>query len=106
VSRVVAPQLGRDLAIGRTAVAQVERAQDQVEARQPIGGERPTARQRSGRTAEQAAVEAQQAGNAREEILVEGDDGGERAVGLRIAQPQPMLARRVGDDDMAPFDAG
>lgn len=51
-------------------------------------------------------METQQAGDAGDEILVERNDGSERAARLRIAQPQPMLARRVGDDDMAPFNTG
>ncbi len=49
-------------------------------------------------------MKAQQTRDAREEILVERDDGGERLTGLRVTQPQPMFASRVGDDDVAPFD--
>jgi hypothetical protein len=51
-------------------------------------------------------VEAQQTGDPREEILVERDDGGERLAGLRIAQPQPMFAGRIGDNDVASVDPG
>lgn len=51
-------------------------------------------------------MEAQQAGDARDEILVERNDGGERAAGLGVTQPKPMLAGRVGDDDMASVDPG
>jgi hypothetical protein len=51
-------------------------------------------------------VEAQQAGDAGDEIPVERDDGGERAARLGVPQPQPMLARCVGDDDMASVDSG
>ncbi len=38
--------------------------------------------------------------------LVERDDGGERLTGRRRAEPKPMLARSVGDDDMASVDPG
>jgi hypothetical protein len=51
-------------------------------------------------------VEPQQAGDAGDEILVERDNRGERFARCRIAQPQPMLAGRVGDDDVAPVDSG
>lgn len=51
-------------------------------------------------------MEAQQADDAREKILVERDHGGKRTARLRIAQPQPMLTGGIGDDDMAPVDAG
>lgn len=51
-------------------------------------------------------MEAQEAGDAGEEILVERDDRGERPSRRRVAQPQPMLAGRVRDDDMATFDPG
>lgn len=102
--RLVAPECDCDLAIGRATVAEVERAEHQVEPCKPVGGQRPAARQRPGGAAEQAAVEAQQAGDAGEEILVERDDGRERPAGLRIAQPKPVLAGRVGDDDMASVD--
>lgn len=51
-------------------------------------------------------MEAQQAGDAREEILVEWDDCRERTAGRCLAQPQPMLSGRIGDDDMAPLDPG
>ena len=51
-------------------------------------------------------METQQAGDAGNEILVERNDGSERAARLRITQPQPMLAGRVGDDDMAAVDPG
>ena len=51
-------------------------------------------------------MEAQQAGDPRDEILVERYYGGERPAGRRIAQPQAMLAGRVGDDDMAAVDPG
>jgi hypothetical protein len=102
--RLVAPQRDGDLAIGRAAVAQVERAEHKVEPRKPVGGERPTARQWPRRAAEQTAVEAQQAGDAGDEILVERNDGGERAAGLGVTQPQPMLAGRIGDDDVASVD--
>ncbi|EZP81815.1 hypothetical protein BV97_02473 [Novosphingobium resinovorum] len=50
-------------------------------------------------------MEAQKAGDPRYEILVERDDGSERPAGLRVAQPQPMLACRIGDDDMASVDS-
>lgn len=49
-------------------------------------------------------MEAQQAGDAGDEILVERNDGGERAAGLGVTQPQPMLAGRIGDDDVASVD--
>lgn len=51
-------------------------------------------------------MEPQQAGDAGDEILVERDDRGERLARRRVAQPKPMLAGRVGDDDMAPVDSG
>lgn len=51
-------------------------------------------------------METQQAGDAGDEVLVERNDSGEPLTGRRIAQPQPMLTGRVGDDDMAPFDPG
>ena len=51
-------------------------------------------------------METQQARDAGDEILVERDDGGERLTGRRRAEPKPMLARSVGDDDMASVDAG
>ena len=56
--------------------------------------------------AEQATVETQQAGDAGDEILVERNDRGERAARLRITQPQPMLAGRIGDDNMPSIDPG
>lgn len=102
---ILAPQLGRDLAVGRAVLPQVHRAEYQVEPCQPISGEWPAARQRPRRPAEQAAVEAQQARNTRDEILVERDNGSERPARLRIAQPKPMLAGCIGDDDVASVDA-
>ena len=51
-------------------------------------------------------METQQAGDAGDEILVERDDRGERSADLRVAQPQPMLAGRIGRDDMASVDPG
>jgi hypothetical protein len=51
-------------------------------------------------------MEAQQAGDAGDEILVERYDGGERLTGCRRAEPKPMLARCIGDDDMATVDPG
>ena len=51
-------------------------------------------------------MEAQQAGDACDEILVERDDRGERPAGCRLAQPQPMFAGRIPDDDMASVDPG
>ncbi len=51
-------------------------------------------------------MEAQQTGDAGEEILVERDDGCERPARRWVAQPQPVLSGRVGDDDMASIDPG
>jgi hypothetical protein len=51
-------------------------------------------------------VKAQQARDPGDEVLVERNDRGERLARCRIAQPQPMLAGRVGDDDMAAVDPG
>lgn len=104
--RFVASQRDRDLAIGRAAITQVERAEHQVEPREPVSRQRPSPRQRAGGAAEQTAVKAQQAGDAGEEILVERDDRGERLARLGVAQPQAMFAGRIGDDDMASVDPG
>ena len=101
-----AVERGGDLAIGRTAVAQVERAEHKVEPGKPVGGERPATRQRTRRATEQTAMEAQQAGDAGEEILVERDDCCERPARRRVAQPQPMLSGCIGDNDMASVDPG
>ncbi|BCI71974.1 hypothetical protein SPKIRA_28040 [Sphingomonas paucimobilis] len=49
-------------------------------------------------------MEAQQAGDAGKEVLVERDDCGKRPAGRRVAQPKPMLSGRIGDDDMASVD--
>ena len=87
VGCVLAPQLDCDLAIGCTTITQIKGAEDQVQAGQAIGCERPTARQRSGLPAEQPAMKTQQAGDAGNEVAVEGDDGGERAAGRRVTQP-------------------
>lgn len=73
------------LPIGRAALAQIKGAQHQVEARQSIGRQRPTAWEWSRRAAEQPAVKTQQARDAREEILVERDDSGERLARSGIA---------------------
>ena len=51
-------------------------------------------------------MKAQQARDPGDEVLVERNDRGERLARCRIAQPQPMLAGRVGDDDMAAVDPG
>src|SRR3546814_4090756 len=48
---------------------------------------------------------SQQARDAGDEILVEWDNCGERLARRRRAEPQPMLARSVGDDDMASVDS-
>lgn len=103
---ICAPQLDRDLAIGRAPFAQVQRPEHQVEARQPIGGERPAARQRPRCPAEQATVEAQQAGDAGKEVFVERDDGGKRPPRRCLAQPQPMFAGRIRHNNMASVDPG
>lgn len=51
-------------------------------------------------------MKAQQAGDARNEILIKWNYRSERPAGCRLAQPQPMFAGRIPDDDMASVDPG
>ena len=50
-------------------------------------------------------MEAREARHPGSEILVERDEGGERCAGCWITQPQPVIARGIGDDDMATVGA-
>src|SRR3546814_20226091 len=103
--RVAADLWGCDRTERRAGNAQGERAEHQVESHKPVRGERPTTRQWPRPSPEQTAVESQQARDAGDEILVEWDNCGERLARRRRAEPQPMLARSVGDDDMASVDS-
>lgn len=51
-------------------------------------------------------MEAQQAGDPGEEVLVQRNDRRKRSARLGVAQPEPMLAGRIGNYDMPAVDTG
>src|SRR3546814_20497422 len=81
------------LTVSRAGIAQVERAEHQVESHKPVRGERPTTRQWPRPSPEQTAVESQQARDAGDEILVEWDNCGERLARRRRAEPRSEKGR-------------
>ena len=89
-----------DLTIARFGEMAVERADHQDETAAMPPRDQPRFRRRTRRAAGETPLEADQAEDAKPEIVVQRQQSGEPLAFLRFAKPHAMVARGVLDDDL------